>query len=339
MKSRLLIAALVLFHVLLLIGQMIAPYDPAEQRRDLAYLPPANVRLIDANGEWHLWPFVYRMTERPDEFGVFVEDTSQRFPLQLFVRGAEYKLLGLTASNIHLFGVAPDARIAVLGNDQFGRDLFSRWLIGAQISVAAGLFASLLTVAVGSLLGLLAGYCGGWVDTALMRLSDVALALPWLYLLFAVRAFLPLSMSPTVALLMIVGILGLIGWPRTARLVRGITLSARSESYVLAARGFGASPAYLIRRHLLPESLPTVLTVAAVLIPQYVLAEIALSFVGLGVGEPEPSWGNLLGSLQQYHVVVAHPWMLLPIPALILLLHSYFSFSEYLEKRLESRSN
>ena len=157
------------------------------------------------------------------------------------------------AGRLHLFGTMPRP-LFLLGTDGFGRDQFSRLLHGGRVSLAAGLLAAALSLGAGWLLGALAGFYGRWADAAIMRAADVFLALPWLYLLFAVRAFLPLEMPPARAFLMIVAVIGLVGWARPARLVRGVVLSARERGYVLAARGFGASDAWLLRRHILPAN-------------------------------------------------------------------------------------
>ena len=163
-----------------------------------------------------------------------------------------------------------------------------------------------------------------------MRLTELFLALPWLYLLFTVRAFLPLHISPAHAFLLLIAVVGVTGWARPARLVRGLALSARERDFVLAARGFGASNLHLLCRHILPETYGVLLTQAALLIPQYILAEVVLSFLGLGVSEPSASWGTMLGSLQQYHVLVSYWWMLIPGFALIPLFAAYYTLADAL---------
>jgi peptide/nickel transport system permease protein len=149
------------------------------------------------------------------------------------------------------------------------------------------------------------------------------MALPWLYLLLAVRAFLPLSLSPVQTFLLLIALIGIISWARPARLIRGLVMSIRERDYVLAARGFGASHLYLLRRHVLPATSGVVLTQAALLIPQYILAEVTLSFLGLGAGEPAPSWGGMLAALRQYHVTASHWWVLAPGVALIIVILCY----------------
>jgi len=205
------------------------------------------------------------------------------------------------------------SRIFPLGTDEFGRDQLSRMLWGGQISLATGWIATLLALGIGLTLGVAAGFWGGWSDALLMRGAELFLALPWLYLLLAVRAFLPLSLSPWAMALMIAAIIGTVGWARPARLIRGVVLSAKEREFVYAARGFGASPWRLITKHCLPETYGVLLTQAALLLPQFILAEVTLSFLGFGVAEPAVSWGNLLQPLRQISIIGGYWWMTLPV--------------------------
>ena len=298
-------------HGLVLCAGFLAPYNPVEQDRKNPYLPPMRLHFIDTQKHLHLRPFVYPFQLRPGTFDRYAEDTARPLPLKFFVAGDRYRLLGFVHANLRLFG-ADNARIYLLGSDAFGRDQLSRLLFGGQVSLLAGLLGAAFTLLIGWCIGAAAGYYGGWCDDLLMRLAEVFLALPWLYLLFAIRAFLPLAVNPLQAFFLIVAVIAAVGWARPARLVRGIVLSAKERDFVRAARGFGASDIYLLRRHILPETSSVLLTQAAILIPQYVLAEMTLSFLGLGVPEPVPSWGNLLSNLQQYSVLVSYWWMYLP---------------------------
>jgi peptide/nickel transport system permease protein len=281
-----------------------------------------------------LWPFAYMLKLRAGSFDQYEEDTADLHPLRFFVRGAPYRFLGFFPCRAHFFG-AEEVRIYLLGTDAFGRDQLSRLLFGGQVSLLAGLLGAGITLFVGCLIGALAGYYGGWRDSVLMRLAELFLTLPWLYLLFALRAFLPLAVSPLKAFFLIIAVIGAVGWARPARLVRGVVLSAKERDFVRVARGFGASPVYLLRRHILPEAYGVLLTQAAILIPQYVLAEMTLSFLGLGVPEPLPSWGNLLSSLQQYSVLVSYWWMYLPALAMVPFFLGYLGLASSLQGRQE----
>jgi peptide/nickel transport system permease protein len=196
------------------------------------------------------------------------------------------------------------------------------------VSLAAGLLATLLSCALALLLGGFSGYHGGWIDRILMQVSDLFLALPWLYLLFAVRALLPLDLRPAPAFAILVLLLGIVGWARPGRLVRGVVLSAKEREFVTAARAYGATDGYILRKHVLPQALGVLFTQAAILIPVFILAEVTLSFVGLGVSEPVPSWGTMLASLQEYHVLSSAWWMFAPGVALVAVTWLYQSCLE-----------
>jgi peptide/nickel transport system permease protein len=337
MRSRtvILVVALIVLHLTLLLAGFAAPYDPTTQDREFAYAPPTTLHFKDSSG-WHMRPFVYRIAEGLDGY---VEDRSERFPVHVFVKGPSFKLLGIFVIKRHLFGVDPPAKIALLGTDGFGRDELSRVLCGGQISVAAGITATLLALLAGAVFGVLAGYYGRWVDESLMGMTELFLSLPWLYFLLGVRAFLPLHLSPIRTFFLLTGVIGLIGWARPARLVRGIVLSVRSQNYILAARGFGGSDFYLVWRHVLPEVLGVLLTQAALLVPRYIAAEVMLSFFGLGVNEPVASWGNMLSTLQQYSVLVSYTWLLAPVAALVVTSVIYGLLADTLHSRLEFHSS
>jgi peptide/nickel transport system permease protein len=311
-RTFLVLAVLGAIHVAVLAAGVLAPYGYAQQHREYPYMPPMKLHFMGGR------LLVFGMAAEPG--GSYREDASRQYPIRFFING-------------RLFGVDEPGVLFLLGTDGYGRDVFSRVFYGAQVSLLTGLLAAVLSLGIGWMLGTVAGFFGGWIDQVLMRASEFFMALPWLYLLLAVRAFLPLHIGPVQAFCLLIGIIGGIGWVRPARLVRGVVLSARERGFVLAARGFGASPVYLIRRHVMPLTWGILLTQATVLIPQYILAEVTLSFLGLGVGEPIPSWGNMLSEARQYHALVSHAWLLAPGFAAMPIFFGYLILADTLLER------
>ena len=297
-QARFAISSLICLHLAVLSAGFLAPYDPTEQNRGSVLQPPSALHFV------HLRPFI-------------AGANGHDYPLRFFITGSKYRWFFGPSSVTHLFGVDQPERVFLAGTDEFGRDQLSRILWGGQISLATGWLAALLALTLGLGCGLVAGFFGGWRDTVLMRGAELFLALPWLYLLLTVRAFLPLSLSPWTTALAIALVIGIIGWPRPARLVRGVVLSAKERDYVYAARGFGASSWYLVVKHCLPETYRLMATQATLLLPQFILAEVTLSFVGLGVGDPAVSWGSLLAPLRQIAVIESAWWMALPVLVVI----------------------
>jgi len=323
-------------HLAILFAGFVAPQDPTAQNRDYPFAPPTRVHFVDTRGHVHVRPFVYPGVPRANTLYEYDESRERQYPLHFFVHGSRYKIAGWFEADTHLFGVEGPAQVFLAGTDNYGRDQFSRILYGGQISLAAGLLATAVSLMLGLAIGCLSGFFGSWIDDSAMRLAELFLVLPWLYLLLAVRSFLPLHLSSTQTFLLLVAVIGAIGWARPARLVRGVVLSAKSRKYVLASRGFGASDSHILRRHLLPHTYGILLTQAAILVPQYVLAEVTLSFFGLGLGEPAPSWGNLLANLQQYSVLVSYWWMFAPALALVLVTVGYLWMADVFHQQLQS---
>ncbi|MBV8906158.1 MAG: ABC transporter permease [Acidobacteriia bacterium] len=309
-KLRVACGILAMVHGVALLADFVAPYPFAQQQRDFAYAPPTQIHWISRQGQFHLRPFIEQISD---------SGASRTYFMSLFVHGYSYRLAGLITWDRHLFGVERPGVLFVLGSDAFGRDQFSRLVMGSRISLTAGWFAAILSLILGSVLGSIAGLFGGWADELTMRASEASMTLPWLYLLLAGRAFLPLDVPSTTSYFLFIAVVGVLGWARPARLVRGLALSLRERGYILAARGFGASDGYILRVHILPDALSVLVTQAALLVPQYILAEVTLSFLGLGIDEPAPSWGNMLAGVQHYNVLVSYRWMLLPAlaPALV----------------------
>ncbi|MDE3198575.1 MAG: ABC transporter permease [Acidobacteriota bacterium] len=212
---------------------------------------------------------------------------------------------------------APNA-IHWLGTDGLGRDIWARTLQATRLSCAAAALAAVIAIGTAAVLGSTAGYFLGWVDEGLMGVAELFQSLPWIFFVLGIRALLPLSLSPAESLLTVALVAGLTGWMRAARIVRGVVLEARGRDYVAAARSFGASSVYLLRRHIIPETVPVLLVQAVILLPQFVIIEVTLSFLGLGSGEPTPSLGGMLIDLRDVHVMTSYPWMWCPAVALIL---------------------
>lgn len=324
-------AALVLLLAPVAGAGFFAPYDPIAQHRDTPLSPPTPIHFVDQAGRFHLCPFVCRMLTDTSGLGTR-EDCTQTSSIRLFVRTERILEQQTLNSSLHLFGTNSPNHIFLLGTDEYGRDQLSRLLYGGQISLGAGLLATALSLGLGLLAGCIAGYFGSWVDGMIMRTTELFMALPWIYLLLAVRAFLPLSLDSRQAFLLLIGIVGVSGWARPSRLIRGVVLSAKQRGYVLAARGFGVSTASIMRRHILPQVSSIALTQAALLVPQYILAEVTFSFLGLGMGEPQPSWGNMLAGLQNYYTLTAHWWMLASGLALVPVFLLLFSFANSLQR-------
>jgi len=331
-RSRIALIIFCLLHGAMLCADFFAPYAADQQNRTLPFAPPTQIHWRDQAGRFHLRPFVYGMIANSDG-ETYSEDRNVAYRIRFFVpaEGERASQFGL-----HLFSVQDPGHLFLLGTDEFGRDLFSRILYGGRISIAAGLLAMLIALGLGTLLGSIAGMVGGVVDGAIMRLAELGLALSWFYLLLAIRAFLPLRTPPLETFFLIAAVLGFTGWARPARLVRGVLLSAKERGFVMTARGFGAGPIYLFRRHLLPQVLPVIWTQAVILIPQFIMAEVALSFLGLGAVEPLASWGNLLAELQSYRVITSYWWMFTPVIVLVLVSFSYFLLLNSLQKRVHS---
>jgi peptide/nickel transport system permease protein len=313
--SKALLAVLAALHIAVLFAGFFAPYDSHQQYREFSYAPPTPVHWIDSGGRLHLRPFVYRLVPKP-EFAGYEEDRTRLFPLCFFCRTSG-------GDSLHLFEVSGPAHLFLAGTDAYGRDVLSRLLFGGRISLASGLLGAFIAVALGTAIGAIAGYYGKWLDESAMALAEIFLSVPWLYLLLVVRALLPPHIESGSIFVLLVAVLGVVGWARPARLVRGLVLSLKRRVYVTAARGFGASGFYLLRRHILPGAGPVIATQLAWYVPQFMLAEVTLSFFGLGVSEPAPSWGNMLAALQRAYVLQSCWWLFAPAIVIVLVFAGY----------------
>ncbi|HYY42171.1 MAG TPA: ABC transporter permease [Pyrinomonadaceae bacterium] len=326
-----------LFYLVALSSDLIAPYDYRAQARNEPAAPPTPVRFRDADGNWHARPFIYARRLADPLARTYVEDTTRAYPLTLCPHGYSYHLFGLIPTDRHLFGVqstpqttqaanaqatsgqaaraadtaAMPPRLYLLGADASGRDYFSRLLRATRFSLLVGPVGTLLAALLGILIGCVAGYAGHTVDAVLMRAADAMLALPELLLILAARAAFPIKLEATTAALLLVGIFIAIGWAEMARVTRGLVLALRQREFVLAATGLGLSETRILFRHILPNAARTLVVQVSLLLPAFLLAETALSYLGVGVQEPEASWGNMLAAASDLNLLAAHPFIIL----------------------------
>jgi peptide/nickel transport system permease protein len=273
------------------------------------------VRFFDADGRFHLQPFVYGAvtTTDPATFRrTYRADTAKPCPIRLLVRGDSYKLWGVLPSTLHFFGVPEGGVIALFGTDQLGRDLFSQVLYGSRISMTIGLVGVFLSLIIGLFVGSVSGLFGGLVDDIIQRFIEIILSIPTIPLWLALAAAVPTSWPQERVFFFLVIILSFVSWTTLARVVRGKFISLRQEDFVMAAGTFGATNAWTIRRHLRPNFMGYILVNVTLTIPAMILGETALSFLGLGLRPPAISWGVLLQKAQSFSAVAFYPWLLIP---------------------------
>ncbi|HNW25892.1 MAG TPA: ABC transporter permease [Candidatus Gastranaerophilaceae bacterium] len=316
-KDKFALAALVVLGIIyfsLLFADFIAPYTKDFSDRNMSYAPPSVIYIINEKGKLSL-PYTYNWVRKYDPDSMQVEykpDRSKKFFLKPFVRGEKYKFLGLMPCSRHLIGVAPEGKLFLLGTDINGRDVFSRILFGGRISMTIGFLALLVLFPIGLLYGGVSGYFGGVVDMLMMRFAEAIMSIPSFYLLIILAAILPSNMTSIQRFMLIVIILALIGWAGFARVVRGMVLSIKTQEYVQSAKAIGASNLRIITKHILPQTASYVIVAMTLSVPSYILAESGLSFLGLGIQQPDASWGNMLKEAQEYINILYRPWLLTP---------------------------
>jgi peptide/nickel transport system permease protein len=278
------------------------------------------IHLQDALGNWHLRPFIYARKITDPLARTYVEDPSTSYPLALFARGYSYKLFGIFQTNLHLFGLqqgdqANAPQVYLLGTDALGRDRLSRILIASRFSLVVAPLSTLLASLLGIVIGCLAGFLGRFLDGLLMRVADAMMALPALVVVLAARAAFPLALSPGRAGVLLVSIFVAVGWAEMARLARGEVLALRQRDYVMAAYSIGLSQWRILFRHILPNMSRPLIVQMTLMLPAFLLNETALSFLGVGLQEPEPGWGNMLAAANDLTLLQSQPFVLLA-PAL-----------------------
>jgi peptide/nickel transport system permease protein len=317
-------AVLAFMYLVAAFCEFLAPYGLQTRNTDYIFAPPQAIHL------WHegefVGPFTYGFDYRLDMQNlkrVYTENPNRVEPIRFFCRSEPYEWWGLVTSDIHFMCPAEGGTLFLLGTDRLGRDLLSRILYGAKISLTIGLIGVSVSFILGIVIGGIAGYYGGWVDTIIQRAIEVIQSFPQIPLWMALAAILPVTWSPLLVYFGITVILALIHWTDLARAVRSKLLSLREEDFCTAAMLMGASPARIIGRHLLPSFMSHLIASATLAIPGMILGETALSFLGLGLRPPITSWGVLLNEAQNINVVALYPWLMLPVVPVILVVLAF----------------
>ncbi len=313
---------LALLYASILIVEFLAPYNLHTRNVDFIHSPPQRVHLFH-EGKF-VGPFVYGREMRLDMDTlrrIYTNRTDQVEPLRFFCRGDSYRFWGLFEANTHLVCPAKGGQMFLLGTDRLGRDVLSRIIYGARISLTIGLIGISISFVLGIVIGGLAGYRGGLFDLVTQRIIEVLHSIPSIPLWMSLAAIMPVTWSPVLIYVGITIILGLLDWTGLARAVRSKLLSLREEDYVLAAHLMGAKTSRIIGRHLIPGFMSHLIATATISIPGMILGETALSFLGLGLRPPITSWGILLTEARSVSVIAFYPWLLLPtLPVVLVIL-------------------
>jgi len=305
---------LILLYFMALFADFLAPYTPEQRIHKYSYHPPSKIHFVDSEGKWQE-PFIYRtsITRDPDTLMlIYQEDPNVHFPIRLFVAAEPHKVLGFINTNIHLFGVDQRDGIYLFGTDNIGRDILSRIMYAARLSLTIGLVGVAISFLIGVTLGGISGYFGGAVDTLIQRVIEFLISIPTIPFWIALAASLPKNWTVVQNYFAIIVILSLMSWGGLARVVRGKFLELRELDYVLAARVSGVSEGSIIRTHLLPNFVSYLIVNITLAIPEMILGETALSFLGLGLRPPAVSWGVLLQDAQNIRSVALYWWNIIP---------------------------
>ncbi|NET43600.1 ABC transporter permease [Okeania sp. SIO2B3] len=313
---------LLIFYIVVIAADFVAPYDPYASQTNGSLLPPTKIYWQNQTGDF-IGPHIYPTTQGPVDLETGLRklnvELDKPSPLGLFVKGTPYKLFGILPLDRHLFGSIGEAKFNILGTDEQARDQFSRLIFGGRISLFIGLVGILIYFPLGMIIGGISGYFGGLVDSILMRFAEVLMTIPGIYLLVALAAVLPPSLTSAQRFLLIVAITSFISWAGLARVIRGQVLSIKEQEFVQAVRAMGANSFYIIIRHVLPQTATYIIISATLAIPSFIISESVLSLIGLGIQQPDPSWGNMLSLATNASILVLQPWLVWP-PALLIIL-------------------
>ena len=332
---------LCILYIVILFADFLAPYTNYYSNRDMSYAPPSKIYTIDESGKLS-FPYTYNFIREFEPSlmqTIYKQDRSHKYYLKFFVKGEDYKFLGLIPCNRHFVGTQEGGNLYLLGTDINGRDVFSRLLFGGRISMTIGFLSLFIVFPVGLLYGGISGYFGGVVDVLMMRFAEAIMAIPSFYLLIILAAILPSGMTSIQRFCLIVVILALIGWAGFARVVRGMVLSIKNEDFISAEKTMGASNIRIILRHILPQTTSYVIIAMTLSVPSYILAESGLSFLGLGIQQPDASWGNMLKEAQEFINILYRPWLLAPGFLIFLAVLSFNLLGDAIRDYLDPKSN
>jgi peptide/nickel transport system permease protein len=333
-------AFLVIMYATILATEFLAPYHYQMRHTDFIRMPPQGIHLFH-DGKFR-GPFVYGKIYQLNIDTLKREyrtDTAKTYPVRFFCHGDDYVFWGLIKSDRHFICADDGGTLFLLGTDRLGRDMLSRMLYGARISLTVGLIGISISFILGIIIGGLAGYYGGWFDLLTQRLIEILQSLPHMPLWLALSAVLPATWSPVFVYFGITIILGLLDWTGLARAVRSKLLSLREEDYVVAAQLMGARTPRIIGRHLVPGFMSHLIASATLTIPKMILGETALSFLGLGLRSPVTSWGVMLNEAQNINVVAIYPWLLFPVIPVILVVLAFSFVGDGLRDAADPYSN
>ncbi len=313
--SRISLIILIIIYSLIIFCNFISPYNPNTRDPKGSYMPPSRI-YISENGRL-FFPFIYKTSYIFDETTFtkkIIEDKTKKIFISFFTKGEEYKFLSIIPCNIHLFGTQSEQRYYLFGTDRNGRDIFSRILHGGRPSLTIGFVGLLIVFPLGLLYGGISGYFGGAIDNLLMRIAEALMSLPYFYLIVVLASILPASISNSQRFLLITVILSFVSWAGLSRVIRGQVLSIKEEEYVQAAKAIGVNDLQIIIKHIIPQTTSYIIIAATLSIPGFIIGESALSFLGLGITQPDPSWGNILSEGKELSNMLVRPWILL-LPA------------------------
>lgn len=315
---------LILVYISILFSEFLAPYNLHTRNTEFIYAPPVSVHIL-RDGQL-VRPYTYGQTMTLDMTTLrrnYSDNLDDVQPLRFFCRSDSYKFWGVVESDLHLICPSQGGQLFLLGTDRLGRDVLSRTVYGARISLTIGIFGVLMSFILGIVIGGIAGYRGGIFDMIVQRITEVLQSIPSIPLWMALATIIPLTWSPILVYAGITVILGLLDWTGLARAVRSKLLSLREEDYVVAAQLLGARSGRVIRRHLIPGFMSHLIASATLTVPGMILGETALSFLGIGLRPPITSWGILLTEAQSINIIALYPWLLVPVVPVILVILAF----------------